>query len=177
MVRDGCSLCTSPSVAATRESLTISETCTGHTYSAVKVVDKNTQESVTLEKEIMGLDHPFISRLLFSFEDPQYHYLVTEFYPGGSLFDLIKRKGRLSEKQALFYAAEILLGLEHLHSKGYLHRDLKPENIMIAADGHTKLIDFGHQSTEEYMAPELLGESEGKFSEKSDYWSLGIILF
>ena len=113
----------------------------------------------------MGLDHPFIASLLFSFEDPQYYYLVTEFYSGGSLFDLLKRKGRLSERQAMFYGAEILLGIEHLHTKGYLHRDLKPENVMISADGHTKLIDFGHSSTEAYMAPELLDEAGAQFSE------------
>lgn len=43
----------------------------------------------------------------------------------------------------MFYAAEIILALEYLHSKKILYRDLKPENILIHRDGHIKLADFG----------------------------------
>ena len=43
----------------------------------------------------------------------------------------------------MFYAAEIILALEYLHSKKILYRDLKPENILVSRDGHIKLADFG----------------------------------
>lgn len=62
---------------------------------------------------------------------------------GGELFYLLHQKGRLSERQAKFYFAEILLGLEYIHSKGIVYRDLKPENVLLDIDGHIKLADFG----------------------------------
>lgn len=40
-------------------------------------------------------------------------------------------------------AAEIILALEYLHSKGFVYRDLKPENVLICDAGHVKITDFG----------------------------------
>jgi serum/glucocorticoid-regulated kinase 2 len=97
-----------------------------------------------------------------------------------------------SEQRAQFYAAEIFLALEFLHSKNIIYRDLKPENLLIDADGHIKLADFGLAKelqireenaprtktfcgTNEYIAPEvILGQSYG---ESVDWWSLGIVTY
>ena len=87
---------------------------------------------------------------------------------GGELFYLLHQKGRLEESVAKFYFAEILLGIEYLHSKGIVYRDLKPENVLIDIDGHIKLADFGLSKkmdenltnsfcgSPEYMSPEML---------------------
>ena len=44
-----------------------------------------------------------------------------------------------------YYAAEVLLSLQYLHSHNIIYRDLKPENIVISMTerGHLKLVDFG----------------------------------
>jgi len=89
-----------------------------------------------------------------------------------------------------FYAAEICLGLEYLHSAGVLYRDLKPENILITNQGHICLTDFGISKeglesddartatfcgTPEYLAPEVLaGKGYGK---AVDWWSFGTLIF
>jgi serine/threonine protein kinase len=57
------------------------------------------------------------------------------------------KSGKLSEEHTKFYAAEMILALEHLHSLGIIYRDLKPENILIETDGHLKLTDFGLSKT------------------------------
>lgn len=44
---------------------------------------------------------------------------------------------------ANFYASEIVLALEYLHSLMIVYRDLKPENLLIDRDGHMKITDFG----------------------------------
>jgi serine/threonine protein kinase len=67
----------------------------------------------------------------------------VDFCPGGELFYLLQKHNRFTEKEAKFYFAEILLGLEYIHSKNVLYRDLKPENVLIDMEGHIRLADFG----------------------------------
>ena len=69
--------------------------------------------------------------------------MVLDFEVGGSLFYQINKYKRFREREVMFYAAEIVLALEYLHSKNILYRDLKPENILLSRTGHIKLADFG----------------------------------
>ena len=70
-------------------------------------------------------------------------YMILDYLPGGELFLRIKNQVYLSEDDARFYLAEIVLAIEQLHDMNILYRDLKPENILIDREGHIKLIDFG----------------------------------
>jgi serum/glucocorticoid-regulated kinase 2 len=109
-----------------------------------------------------------------------------DYCSGGELFYLLKRVRRMSEDEARVYFIQILLGIEYIHSMGYMYRDLKPENILIDAHGFAKIADFGLAKPRskksfsfcgsvEYMAPEII---EGKGHNSSvDYYCLGTILF
>uniref|UniRef100_A0A2P2MHE3 non-specific serine/threonine protein kinase n=1 Tax=Rhizophora mucronata TaxID=61149 RepID=A0A2P2MHE3_RHIMU len=99
---------------------------------ALKIMDKNfiTKENKTayvkLERIVLDqLDHPGIVRLYFTFQDTGSLYMALESCEGGELFDQITRKGRLSEEEARFYAAEVVDALEYIHSMGLIHRDIK----------------------------------------------------
>lgn len=61
----------------------------------------------------------------------------------GELLKLLKNVGSFDEECTRFYAAEILLGLEHLHRLNIIHRDLKPENILLCSNMHIIISDFG----------------------------------
>ncbi|CAM9272683.1 unnamed protein product, partial [Discosporangium mesarthrocarpum] len=103
-------------------------------------------ERVQMEREVMvAARHPLVAPLHSAFQDERYLYLAMEYCPGGSLdyFVRVLLKRQLTEDEVKFYTAEIALGLEFLHSKGYVYRDLKAANVLVAASGHIKLTDFG----------------------------------
>ena len=120
------------------------------TYFAMKVVskklikEKDYSQFIKLEKLLtQKLSHPFILKLHYSFQCATKLYLVVDFEPGGTLFFHLNRHRRFTEREVRFYAAEMILALEYLHSKNILYRDLKPENVLISRSGHIKLADFG----------------------------------
>ena len=109
------------------------------TYYAMKVLDKRMIKErdydnfIKLEKTLtQKLNHPFILKLHYSFQCKRQLYMILDFEVGGSLFFHMNKVRRFTEKEVMFYAAEIVLALEYLHSKGVLYRDLKPENVLIS---------------------------------------------
>ncbi len=86
---------------------------------------------------------PWIVELKASFQDFDYLYLVMEFLQGGDLMNILIKKEILTEKEAQFYIAEIVLAIESIHKLGCIHRDIKPDNVLIDKNGHIKLTDFG----------------------------------
>ncbi|XP_065903955.1 cAMP-dependent protein kinase catalytic subunit beta-like [Dysidea avara] len=163
-------------------------------FYAMKVLNKarviqHTQAEIAVrEKEIlMSINHQFLINLYSFFKDNCNLYLVTEFVPGGELFDYLQKSKQVSEVNAKFYAVQVCLALEYLHGQGIVYRDLKPENILIGSDGYLKLVDFGfakkiwrHHTwtfcgTNEYLAPEIvLNKGHTK---AVDWWSFGVFLF
>ena len=120
-------------------------------YFAIKVlkkadmVAKNQVTNVKAERAIMMWqgESDFVAKLYWTFSSKDYLYLVMEYLNGGDCASLIKVLGGLPEDWAKKYLGEVILGVEHLHSRGIVHRDLKPDNLLIDQKGHLKLTDFG----------------------------------
>ncbi|KAI4215292.1 MAG: hypothetical protein LQ351_002191 [Letrouitia transgressa] len=128
--------------------------------------------------------HPFITTLITTFSDRDCLYMLLDYCPGGEIFTYLRRAKKFDVDTSRFYAAEIVLVLEFLHTvQGIAYRDMKPENILIDADGHLKLVDFGFAKrletretytlcgTPEYLAPEVIRNTA------VDWWAFGILLY
>ena len=90
-----------------------------------------------------ALDDPHIVRGLDYGCEGTTPYLVMEFVEGESLSAHLKARGRLAEHEAISIAVQVAQALHVAHQRGMIHRDVKPGNIMLAADGRTRLTDFG----------------------------------
>ena len=107
------------------------------------MLNKNQLMHVRTEREIMTSSNEWIVNLRYSFQDEYYLYLVMDFLPGGDLMNLLMKKEILSEEEARFYTAEMILAVDSVHKLNCIHRDLKPDNILIDKRGHIQLSDFG----------------------------------
>ena len=168
------------------------------------LVIKNQVIHVRNEQLFMSrVKSPWIVELKASFQEDDYLYLIMEYLPGGDFMNLLIKKDILSEEEARFYTAELILSIESIHKLDCIHRDIKPDNVLIDKTGHIKLSDFGlakvsdkiyekkeeiedfqpnsHQKnfscvgTAYYVAPEVL-KKKG-YGPEIDWWSVGVIFF
>ncbi|XP_043835086.1 beta-adrenergic receptor kinase 2 isoform X1 [Dromiciops gliroides] len=170
---------------------------TGKMY-AMKCLDKKRikmkqGETLALNERIMLSlvstgDCPFIVCMTYAFHTPDKLCFILDLMNGGDLHYHLSQHGVFSEKEMKFYAAEIILGLEHMHNRFVVYRDLKPANILLDEYGHVRISDLGlacdfskkkpHASvgTHGYMAPEVLQKGTA-YDSSADWFSLGCMLF
>ena len=152
----------------------------------VEIIDKKSENDVLLELSLLSrIHHPFIVNAHFAFQDSDYLYLISDYFPQGDLrYQLIHNKN-YSEIQVKFIISNILLSLEYIHANNIIHRDIKPENILIDENGYLAITDFGiarfknknnfkeKSGTPGYMAPEVMFSQNHSFA--VDYYALGVI--
>ncbi|XP_068204499.1 serine/threonine-protein kinase greatwall [Palaemon carinicauda] len=121
------------------------------------IVNKNMVEQIITERDALArTKSPFCVQLFYSLQTVCNVYLVMEYLIGGDLKSLLTMYGYFDESMATFYAAELALALQYLHSHGIVHRDVKPDNLLLDNKGHLKLTDFGLSKTTLHKDLELL---------------------
>lgn len=123
---------------------------------------------------------------------------VIEYMEGGSLLDLLRKHGKLSEDVISVIATSVLEGLRYLHGMGIVHRDIKPSNLLLNRKGEVKIADFGvskvvtgtdttpakednsYSGTCAYMSPERIDpqtwDRDFSYGYPGDVWSLGVVV-
>lgn len=135
-----------------------------------------------------GLIHSNIVGVYDVGEENGLQYIVMELVEGITLKHYIEKKLRLSVKESISIAIQMAQGLECAHKAGIIHRDVKPQNVIISKDGKVKVTDFGiaKAATSETITSNVMGsvhytspeQARGGYSdEKSDIYSLGVVLF
>lgn len=144
-----------------------------------KAIVTNSQ-TLYVRREVLALtsfQHPFVSEYYGYFLSKSKICFLLEYIPGGELWSYLYQTlpTQLAEAEAtgegggigvkageyggiplqsgIYYAANIILAIEHVHGLGYCYRDLKPENLMIARNGYLKLVDFGFAKQVPYVHP------------------------
>ena len=161
----------------------------------IEEMSESDKKDVFNEANILAkLDHQNIIKFyeVFDSKKPKHTLnIVTEYADGGDLSEKIKSQGKtpFKETEILDYFTQICLALKHIHDKKIIHRDLKSGNVFLMKSGLVKLGDFGIAKgfektmdkaktmvgTPYYLSPEIV---EGKpYDNKSDIWSLGVLLY
>ena len=135
--------------------------------------------------------HPNIVTVFDLVEQERRPYIVMEYVNAGTLENVIQAGALIPIRQVGEIMAQILLALDHAHSKGVIHRDVKPANILCPSAASIKVADFGVArldsldltkpsslggvGTPNYMAPErFLGRPADV---RADLFSAGVILY
>ncbi|EAL67160.1 hypothetical protein DDB_G0280717 [Dictyostelium discoideum AX4] len=171
-------------------------------FFAIKSINKRDTIGKHMVKELMvernilvQYQNQSIVKLFECFQTKKKLYMVMEFLHGGDCASLLHSLNTLEEREAKNIIAQIVNGLEFIHSCGIIHRDLKVENLIFDKNGIIKIVDFGFSEvgftgnsikngnkknnkclgTPYYMSPEVINKRG--YGKTIDWWALGIIIF
>ncbi|KAI5185522.1 hypothetical protein NEHOM01_0881 [Nematocida homosporus] len=153
-------------------------------------IDKNCGEYMEIERRALEIakasKNPYLLEILGSFQTSTHVFFATEFAAGGDLYFQTQSR-EIPPEEIQMILAQILLGVESLHSNNIIYRDLKLDNIYFTSNGRIKIGDFGLVSigaqhgvahtfcgTLAYVAPEVI---KGKYTKVVDWWGLGVIAY
>jgi len=169
-----------------RHNVAIKVLRTGSNFDGQRIVEERFEREREL---LMRVRHPAIVDVYDWGHGDGFSYIVTEYFPSGSLELRIRNLMTVRDSVDIFL--QIAGALVALHQAGLCHRDLKPANVMMRPDGRVVLIDFGLakqldndaslsnageiRGSPYYISPE---QAEGLPADlRSDLYSLGVICF
>ncbi len=158
------------------------------------------QQEIRNEASIMAcVQSDYVVRLRGICLEAPHYCVLMEYLTNGDLYGLLHPKSEslsspngLSLAQRYRLAADVAIGLYHLHEKGILHRDLKSLNVLLQERSgilRAKLSDFGLSILKRslwhgegvvgslpWLAPEIV-MGTGEYSKAADVYSLGMVLY
>ena len=157
-----------------------------------KIMIKNSPDDFSMDRVFMTeanaltiLNHPSIAKVRDFFVTKMFYVIIYDYYPEGSLKDLLKMTPSVSRDnmQKIFFS--LMLGVQYCHNRNIALKNIKPSNILlngmnaIVSDVAMKSIDrplTERASMIPYLAPEVF--SGKPYNEKAaDIWSLGVVLY
>lgn len=163
---------------------------------AGKIISKNIlnkgNQMEKIKKEIelhRSLSHKHVVAFHSCFEDPSNVIIVLEYCSMKSLVHMLKRRKYLTEPEVRHFMAQLVNGVQYIHSRKVIHRDLKLGNMLLNSLMHLKIADFGLASkvnytgekkidvcgTPNYISPEVLQKRGHSY--EADIWALGCIMY
>lgn len=163
------------------------------TKSKIPLINKLKNKFIEEAQSVCALKHSHIVNVYDVFEENGTAYFVMDYIDGLSLSEIVKKKGTMSEEEAMQYILQIADALKYVHSRNRLHLDVKPGNIMIDEEDNAILIDFGTSKqydevagentstllgiTPGFAPPEQMGNDVVKFYPSTDIYALGATLY
>ena len=131
-------------------------------------------------------DFKFVPSVLMTLETEAYLLSICSTTSVTDLHQCMADYGPFDEATALFYAANVFLGIEYLHQNGYAYRNVSPEAITLDSSGYVTLTDLRFAAEKDnkvfdlcgnyaYLAPEQVSSSGHDHA--VDYWALGILIY
>jgi serine/threonine protein kinase len=141
---------------------------------AVKVINPDADAASVAQwldeaRAVSRLAHPNIVPVFEADQDGAVSFMVFEYVTGPTLTELLRKRGKLPEREAAALMRDVLDAIATAHAQGIVHRDLKPSNILLDAQGRPRVMDFGiaarvsdaHDGriagTPGYISPEAIG--------------------
>jgi len=152
-----------------------------------QIVAMRQEEHLMNEKRTLKMmSHPFILRLVQTYQSATELYLLEEVALGGELATLLQQRAPLEPGPTRFYSAHMVSIFAYMHSLCVVYRGLRSENLLLDKDGYLKLVDFGLAKiitdrtytlcgTPEYLAPEIILNKGHGFA--ADWWTVGVFTF
>lgn len=156
------------------------------------VRDPQLAERFRIEARVLArLSHPGMVQVFDLVESDAGMWIAMELVTGGSLDDVLERRGPLPLDEVLRLGADMADALAHAHAQEVVHRDFKPHNVLLTPDGRPKITDFGLakiaregpkltqagaiMGSPSYMSPEQA--CGGDTDHRADAYAFGITLY